>query len=148
MMKQGIMGRTEPDRRTVGGCTPDPKLGRSSEGDLGRSIWPPQHLLCCIHIHFFILSLPVVFLHTVSIYYSRWNMSVYYCNCILSVTPGPAGGVTLSRQWCHSCVITWFLKHRPRWKLQACSDKRCHVWCSVCTITVKLSCKELNKQDD
>ena len=37
MIKQGIMGRTEPDRETQGGYVPDPKLGQSSEGDLGRS---------------------------------------------------------------------------------------------------------------
>ena len=36
-IKQGIMGQTELDWRTVGDCVLDPKLGCSSEGDLGCS---------------------------------------------------------------------------------------------------------------
>ena len=31
------MGQTKPGQRTVGGCAPDPRLGQSSEGDLGHS---------------------------------------------------------------------------------------------------------------
>ena len=39
---QGIMGQTEPGWRTVGGCVLDPKLGRSSEGDLvSAEPWVP-----------------------------------------------------------------------------------------------------------
>ena len=38
--KAGVIGRTEPGWETEGGCVPDPKLGWSSEGDLGRSTDP------------------------------------------------------------------------------------------------------------
>ena len=35
----GITDRTEPGQWTVEGCTPNLKLGRSLEGDLGHSTW-------------------------------------------------------------------------------------------------------------
>ena len=35
--KAGVTDRTELGQKTVEGCTPDPKLGQSLEGDLGRS---------------------------------------------------------------------------------------------------------------
>ena len=37
MIKWGIIGQTELGWETEGGCVPDPKLGWSLEGDLGRS---------------------------------------------------------------------------------------------------------------
>ena len=49
MIKRGIIGRTEPGWRTIGGCAPDLKLGWSSEGDLGCSTQTTSQRLAEAH---------------------------------------------------------------------------------------------------
>ena len=49
--KVGVTDQTEPGQRTVEGCVPDPKLGQSSEGDLGRSSMVCSPILLWCHLN-------------------------------------------------------------------------------------------------